>query len=259
MFLRVTSILGVLLGSLIGVSGERADSREGVPRRHSESLILGDSVFSLISRSQEAIEILEGKSSVVFAAQPCQRLLTVGCVKATPSSALEIYQLHRHRITRDVVVATGYNDIGLNDFESALEEFCSLANKMGHRLIWVTYAERSSVRGKAERFNRSLRSFSDRHRGFQLADWNSLIRDRDELFAPDGVHLSLRGSVLGARLIREALDRPKKGGCVPRLSVGESSRPQPLDRRAVGTKWAGHQIGQVNFIRPSRSMSQIGG
>ncbi|MEY2476153.1 MAG: 3,8-cyclase [Actinomycetota bacterium] len=28
---------------------------------------------------------------------------------------------------------------------------------------------------------------------------------------------------------------------------------------SVGTKWAGHQIGQVNFIRPSRSMSQIGG
>ena len=29
--------------------------------------------------------------------------------------------------------------------------------------------------------------------------------------------------------------------------------------RAVGTKWAGHQINQVNFIRPNRSMSQIGG
>ena len=29
--------------------------------------------------------------------------------------------------------------------------------------------------------------------------------------------------------------------------------------RAVGTKWAGHAIGQVTFIRPSRSMSQIGG
>ncbi len=27
----------------------------------------------------------------------------------------------------------------------------------------------------------------------------------------------------------------------------------------VGTKWAGHAIGQVNFIRPARSMSQIGG
>jgi cyclic pyranopterin phosphate synthase len=30
-------------------------------------------------------------------------------------------------------------------------------------------------------------------------------------------------------------------------------------RRAVGAKWAGHQINQVHFIRPPRSMSQIGG
>jgi cyclic pyranopterin phosphate synthase len=30
-------------------------------------------------------------------------------------------------------------------------------------------------------------------------------------------------------------------------------------RRAVGTKWAGHSIGQVQFLRPRRSMSQIGG
>jgi cyclic pyranopterin phosphate synthase len=28
---------------------------------------------------------------------------------------------------------------------------------------------------------------------------------------------------------------------------------------AVGTKWAGHRIGRVNFVRPARSMSQIGG
>jgi GTP 3',8-cyclase len=27
----------------------------------------------------------------------------------------------------------------------------------------------------------------------------------------------------------------------------------------VGSKWAGHNIGQVHFIRPNRSMSQIGG
>jgi cyclic pyranopterin phosphate synthase len=29
--------------------------------------------------------------------------------------------------------------------------------------------------------------------------------------------------------------------------------------RAVGEKWAGHSIGRVDFIRPARSMSQIGG
>ena len=30
-------------------------------------------------------------------------------------------------------------------------------------------------------------------------------------------------------------------------------------RGAVGDKWAGHSIGKVHFVRPSRSMSQIGG
>jgi cyclic pyranopterin phosphate synthase len=29
--------------------------------------------------------------------------------------------------------------------------------------------------------------------------------------------------------------------------------------RAVGSKWAGHKINQIDFIRPNRSMSQIGG
>jgi cyclic pyranopterin phosphate synthase len=29
--------------------------------------------------------------------------------------------------------------------------------------------------------------------------------------------------------------------------------------QAVGSKWAGHRIGQVTFVRPPRSMSQIGG
>jgi cyclic pyranopterin phosphate synthase len=29
--------------------------------------------------------------------------------------------------------------------------------------------------------------------------------------------------------------------------------------RAVGTKWAGHRISRIDFVRPTRSMSQIGG
>jgi cyclic pyranopterin phosphate synthase len=44
------------------------------------------------------------------------------------------------------------------------------------------------------------------------------------------------------------------------LRYGETD-DQIADRieAAVGTKWAGHQINQVNFIRPKRNMSQIGG
>jgi len=32
-----------------------------------------------------------------------------------------------------------------------------------------------------------------------------------------------------------------------------------LAARAVGVKWAGHRIGKIDFVRPRRSMSQIGG
>jgi cyclic pyranopterin phosphate synthase len=44
------------------------------------------------------------------------------------------------------------------------------------------------------------------------------------------------------------------------IRTGESD-DQLADRieRAVGTKWAGHHINQVDFVRPTRSMSQIGG
>jgi cyclic pyranopterin phosphate synthase len=43
-----------------------------------------------------------------------------------------------------------------------------------------------------------------------------------------------------------------------RMSASDDDIEQLL-RRAVGQKWAGHRIGQVAFVRPRRSMSQIGG
>ncbi|MBA3654216.1 MAG: GTP 3',8-cyclase MoaA [Actinobacteria bacterium] len=42
-------------------------------------------------------------------------------------------------------------------------------------------------------------------------------------------------------------------------SGGSDDDVAAVVERAVGTKWAGHHIGQVTFIRPGRSMSQIGG
>ena len=42
-------------------------------------------------------------------------------------------------------------------------------------------------------------------------------------------------------------------------SGGTDAEIAELIQVAVGAKWAGHQINQVNFIRPNRSMSQIGG
>jgi cyclic pyranopterin phosphate synthase len=43
------------------------------------------------------------------------------------------------------------------------------------------------------------------------------------------------------------------------LAEDVDERVATVIERAVGTKWAGHHIGAVDFIRPDRSMSQIGG
>jgi cyclic pyranopterin phosphate synthase len=40
---------------------------------------------------------------------------------------------------------------------------------------------------------------------------------------------------------------------------GSDDQVAAVVERAVGAKWAGHRIGQVTFVRPPRSMSQIGG
>jgi cyclic pyranopterin phosphate synthase len=45
----------------------------------------------------------------------------------------------------------------------------------------------------------------------------------------------------------------------PRSDAQIDDRLAAEIERAVGTKWAGHRIGQVQFVRPDRSMSQIGG
>jgi GTP 3',8-cyclase len=42
-------------------------------------------------------------------------------------------------------------------------------------------------------------------------------------------------------------------------SGGSDAEVAAVVQRAVAAKWAGHQIGRVTFVRPPRSMSQIGG
>jgi cyclic pyranopterin phosphate synthase len=42
-------------------------------------------------------------------------------------------------------------------------------------------------------------------------------------------------------------------------SGGTDDQLSDVIERCVGAKWAGHAINQVHFVRPSRSMSQIGG
>ncbi len=70
----------------------------------------------------------------------------------------------------------------------------------------------------------------------------------------DRVRLTAEGD------FRTCLFATKEFGLLEALRSGETE--DQLAARieaAVGTKWAGHQINQVNFTRPAKSMSQLGG
>ncbi len=70
----------------------------------------------------------------------------------------------------------------------------------------------------------------------------------------DRVRLTAEGD------FRTCLFATKEFGLLAALRAGETD--DQLAARieaAVATKWAGHQINQVNFTRPTKSMSQIGG
>lgn len=59
---------------------------------------------------------------------------------------------------------------------------------------------------------------------------------------------------------RTCLFATKEFGLLAALRAGETDDEIAARiEAAVATKWAGHQINQVNFTRPAKSMSQIGG
>ena len=57
--------------------------------------------------------------------------------------------------------------------------------------------------------------------------------------------------------VRHRRDRPAGGDA--RAARADDDAGRAASSRAVGSKWAGHRINQVDFVRPRRSMSQIGG
>ncbi|HKY16676.1 MAG TPA: GTP 3',8-cyclase MoaA [Microthrixaceae bacterium] len=70
----------------------------------------------------------------------------------------------------------------------------------------------------------------------------------------DRVRLSAEGALRNCLF---ALDESDLRGPL-RSGAGDAELAEIVARN-VGSKWAGHAIGQVHFIRPSKSMSQIGG
>jgi hypothetical protein len=170
-------------------------------------LVLGDSVFSMLLVADEALDELNEIIPVIYRGQPCQKLLTQGCIPEVKLSALQQFRNARGQFTDAVVVATGYNENRPDALKNSLREFRREAKKQKVRLIWATYRVAGNVKGKATQFNSELRRAQKKDDSLLLFDWNRLSGKRPSWFSGDKVHLSRGGTVNLARQLGKFLRR----------------------------------------------------
>ncbi|MFM7094951.1 MAG: hypothetical protein ACKOYL_10425 [Actinomycetota bacterium] len=177
--------------------------KSGKPR----VLVLGDSVFSMLLVADEALAELNDIIPVIYRGQPCQKLLTRGCIPEVELSALQQFRNARGEFTDAVVVATGYNENRPDALQESLAEFRREAKRQKVKLIWATYRIAGNVKGKATQFNSELRRAQKRDTVFDVFDWNRLSGNRPSWFSGDKVHLSRGGTVNLARQLGKFLKR----------------------------------------------------
>jgi hypothetical protein len=187
-----------------------APTHAAVPEKKSRKprvLILGDSVFSMLLVADEALAELNEIIPVIYRGQPCQKLLTRGCISEVELSALQQFRKAKGEFTDAVVVATGYNENRADALQESLGEFRREAKRQKVKLIWATYRIAGNVKGKATQFNSELRRAAKRDLVFDVFDWNRISGNRPSWFSGDKVHLSRGGTTNLARQLGKFLKR----------------------------------------------------
>jgi Arc/MetJ-type ribon-helix-helix transcriptional regulator len=154
---RAVALLTVTAVSLGAMSDTARAAAPEKKSRKPRVLVLGDSVFSMLLVADEALAELNGIIPVIYRGQPCQKLLTRGCIPEVELSALQQFKNARGEFTDAVVVATGYNENRPDALRESLREFKAEAKRQRVKLIWATYRIAGNVKGKATQFNSELR------------------------------------------------------------------------------------------------------
>lgn len=204
---RAVALLTVTAVSLGAMSDTARGAAPEKKSRKPRVLVLGDSVFSMLLVADEALAELNDIIPVIYRGQPCQKLLTRGCIPEVELSALQQFKNARGEFTDAVVVATGYNENRPDALRESLREFKAEAKRQRVKLIWATYRIAGNVKGKATQFNSELRRAQKRDVGLAIFDWNRLSGNRPSWFSGDKVHLSRGGTVNLARQLGKFLKR----------------------------------------------------
>ena len=196
---RRIAALALVAATVAGAIGVSPSPTVAKQTRKPRVLVLGDSVFSMLLVADEALAELNDIIPVIYRGQPCQKLLTRGCIPGVDLSALQQFRKARGEFTDAVVVATGYNENRPTALQDSLREFRREAKLQKVKLIWATYRIAGNVQGKATQFNSELRRAKKRDIVFDLFDWDHISKKRPSWFSGDKIHLSRGGTTNLAR------------------------------------------------------------
>jgi len=202
--------ISIAIAVILVLTATPASANARMIKKKSEKprvLVVGDSVFSMLLVADEALAELNEFVPVIYRGQPCQKLLTQGCIPETKLSAIQQFRNARGEFTDAVVVATGYNENRPDALQQSLREFKREAKKQKVRLIWATYRVAGNVIGKSTQFNSELRRARKRDATLELFDWNRISGNRPSWFSGDKVHLSRGGTTNLARQLGKFLRR----------------------------------------------------
>jgi hypothetical protein len=219
MFRRPALLAAVSVVAAAGIVAglARADERDGPP-----VLVIGDSVATGMSWSNEAIAIVQRGFAVQWQVAICRRLTGESCPfdGAEPENTIDLVDAMT-AVPPTVVVEMGYNDFA-GSFAAGLDATIdALVARGAQRILWLTLRE---ARGPYPQLNQMLAEALLRHPQLELVDWNELSAGHPEWFQNDGVHLTRLGGIAMAHLVHGSLT-----GVLDPLRIDPPELP-PLER-----------------------------
>ncbi len=171
-----------------------------------EALLVGDSVMSILARTNDALTLLEREHPFLLRSVPCQRLIFVGCTPFAKDSSLKILQMNKGKFSNVVVVSTGYNDLDDANFARAVREITSEAKLQDVEVLWLTYRQAGNVRMKSVSYNRQLFDLAKKIDNLHILRWCDISNGHPEWFTADSVHMNATGGLELAKAISAAID-----------------------------------------------------
>ena len=174
-----------------------------VPRVKPRVLLVGDSTMAAMRWFTGGRKSLSGSTFVVDV-ESCRSIGGYSCYGReyrAPSTAYEVVESAKGKF--DVVVLMAGTHHNPATVESDLRSFRRIVAKKGAKLVVLTLRDlnrpTATIDGVRliERVNRMIEKMFEtpRYENTYIADWKAFSRGHDDWFRPDGIHLTIRGTL----------------------------------------------------------------